>query len=453
MSKNKKGREVSYAPSADSKNSFVFTYSNDIPLPPQKPEDMETEIKLSIDKKKEKLLEKAAKKAKKNNKSSLTPDSSAEESVEETAAAYSPAEEETEVKAEEKAEEAGLSLAERMDMDADIAQADAEKETEGKGEAADGEDAEKTEEAEGETKEENGIPQPPEKKKKRTAADIIQLSLIAFFALIFLGCAVYLADNIANKIKGNEIYSDALDLFDSSSTTPDRYTSLALSPSDSSLQTLYDRLSSGLSDSDIGKPDGDSDFSSIYETLASLKEANPDIRGWIYAEGTDINYPVVKGPNNDYYLDRSYMGERLAIGSIFIDYRTKEGLTNNYNTVIYGHNVTAGAQSSSMFHDVTKFFEEDTFNNSLIYIYTLDGVYIYKPFSVHQTVYTTDYDKLNFRSENEFLSFAKRLARLSKVKSDYEFKEGDTIITLSTCTNVAQDGRYALHAVLVEIKQ
>lgn len=427
MSENKNRREISYSPSAESANTFVFTYSDDIPMPPQKPEELNTEIKTAIDKKKIKKAEKEAKKASKKF-------------AEEAAKEETKAEGEVPEEIEPVEEESSVSMAELMDMDADIAASDAEKK----------ETDEEDKEEEAESAPADIIPPPPQKKKKRSAADIIQLSLIGFFALVFIGCAIYLSDNIANKIKGNEIYSDAIQMFDPSKTEPDRYSNLALSPSDNSLQSLYDRLSSGVSDAG---PAASTDFSNIYSTLESLHNANPDIYGWIYAEGTNINYPVVRGKNNDYYLDRSYMGEKLSIGSIFLDYRTKDGLQNNYNAVMYGHNVTAGAQSSSMFHDVTRFFEESVFKNNNIYFYTLDGIYVYKPFSIHQTVVTTDYDKLSFKSEAEFLRFAKKLASLSKIKTDYEFKSGDTIITLSTCTNVAQEGRYALHAVLVEIKK
>ena len=35
----------------------------------------------------------------------------------------------------------------------------------------------------------------------------------------------------------------------------------------------------------------------------ALQKKNPDIKGWLRAEGTTINYPVVQGKDNRYYLD------------------------------------------------------------------------------------------------------------------------------------------------------
>ena len=50
-----------------------------------------------------------------------------------------------------------------------------------------------------------------------------------------------------------------------------------------------------------------------------LQEENEDIVGWIYCEGTPLDYLVVQGPDNDYYLRRSYDGVHSTAGTIFID--------------------------------------------------------------------------------------------------------------------------------------
>ena len=180
--------------------------------------------------------------------------------------------------------------------------------------------------------------------------------------------------------------------------------------------------------------------------LTSLARINPDIYGWITVEGTNINYPLVQGEDNDYYLNHAYTGEYLPIGSIFVDFRCEDSITRNFNTVIYGHNITSG----TMFHDVTKFFKDDYFNGTYIYIYTLDGIYVYEPFSIYETRYDYNYFRTGFTSADDFISFAEELRDNSSKKKEITFDKNDRIITLSTCTNGAYYARYALHAVLVK---
>ena len=180
--------------------------------------------------------------------------------------------------------------------------------------------------------------------------------------------------------------------------------------------------------------------------LMSLARINPDVYGWITVEGTNINYPLVQGEDNDYYLNHAYTGDYLPIGSIFVDFRCEESITRNFNTVIYGHNITTG----TMFHDVTKFFKDEYFNNTYIYIYTLDGIYVYEPFSIYKTREDYNYFRTGFTSVEDFVEFAEELSGNSDKKKEMSFGKNSRILTLSTCTNIVQTERYALHAKLIK---
>ena len=180
--------------------------------------------------------------------------------------------------------------------------------------------------------------------------------------------------------------------------------------------------------------------------LMSLARINPDVYGWITVEGTNINYPLVQGEDNDYYLNHAYTGDYLPIGSIFVDFRCEESITRNFNTVIYGHNITTG----TMFHDVTKFFKDEYFNNTYIYVYTLDGIYVYEPFSIYKTREDYNYFRTGFTSVEDFVEFAEELSGNSDKKKEMSFGKNSRILTLSTCTNIVQTERYALHAKLIK---
>lgn len=288
-------------------------------------------------------------------------------------------------------------------------------------------------------------------------ANVLQIALLVVFASIAAVCIVMLAKNIKGKIDGSKLYNDAEferpDFNTESAESFNHPSALAMIGGDNAMLSLYDRIAQGKSaDSNSQNSEYAEKLAAMKASLTALKAKNPDVYGWIYAEGTTIDHPVMRGSDNDYYLDHAYTGEALPIGSIFLDYNTKDVLTDNYNAVIYGHNVVAVAGSkSSMFHDVTKYLDADFFASHKIYIYTMDGVFIYKPVSIYPTTSDYFYYRTDFPNDAAFLKFANEVVANSKVPCSETFSAGDTMITLSTCTNGATDGRYALHAKLVEV--
>ena len=52
--------------------------------------------------------------------------------------------------------------------------------------------------------------------------------------------------------------------------------------------------------------------------VKTLQEENSDIIGWIEIEGTSINYPVLQGTDNEYYMTHNYKKEKSKNGSIFL---------------------------------------------------------------------------------------------------------------------------------------
>ena len=293
----------------------------------------------------------------------------------------------------------------------------------------------------------------PEKKTSKLV-NAIQLTLLAICICVTAVCLYLLGENIWGKIKGQEIYSETQNQFngftiDDTDVTNSR--KLAYIGSDAPLLTLFDRIAAGKSaENDTNGGKYDEQLSQMKASLSALKSQYKDIYGWIYVPDTNINHPIVRTDDNNYYLDHAHTGEYLPIGSIFADLATLDLVTDNYNTVIYGHNVVSTGQSS-MFHDVEKFLDAEFFKSHNIYIYTLDGAFIFKPVAIYDTVADDFYFKTIFSSESEFLSFAKEKVSGSNIYSGEDFIAGDRMLTLSTCTNGAQDGRYALHAKLIEV--
>ena len=78
-------------------------------------------------------------------------------------------------------------------------------------------------------------------------------------------------------------------------------------------------------------------FPLIQVDFNELIKKNSDTVAWIQVNNTNINYPVVKANDNDYYLNRSYDKKSNEAGWVFMDFRNS-GTLNDKNTIIYAHN-------------------------------------------------------------------------------------------------------------------
>ncbi len=194
-------------------------------------------------------------------------------------------------------------------------------------------------------------------------------------------------------------------------------------------------------------------FMQIREKLKQYKEENSDTYAWVRIGGTNISYIVVKGTDNEYYLDHTYKKRYNALGTIFADFQCKDTILQNPNVVLYGHNASYQGQ---MFSDLTKYLSESFYNeNKYITLYTEEGILTYEIFSMHEANYMYHYFKTVFHSEEEFLSWAEEMKNNSihEVDEDLTFTNTDRILTLSTCTNGLDTQRYAVHAKLVSIER
>lgn len=174
-----------------------------------------------------------------------------------------------------------------------------------------------------------------------------------------------------------------------------------------------------------------------------LKTTNPDTVGWLKVEGTKVEYPVVQGKNNSFYLNHSFNKEYNAAGWIFADY------TNNFdemdkNTVIYGHNRKDGSMFYTLKDVLKKEWYKDETKRKITFI-TENGENIYETFSVYQIEAETYYLTTKFSSNVEYKKFLNTIKNRSIENFNVDVNEEDEILTLSTCAN-NNKYRVVLHA-------
>lgn len=178
----------------------------------------------------------------------------------------------------------------------------------------------------------------------------------------------------------------------------------------------------------------------------SLSDINEDVIAWIYVEGTNINYPIVQGEDNDYYLHYTFTGEENRVGSIFMDYRCENDFTGR-NSVIYGHRLS----DKTMFTALKNYKKQWYYNTYPNYvIVTPEKNYLVKIFSGYVATVKDEAWQVNFDSDEEFEVWLKNTKAKSLFKSNVTPKATDHIITLSTCTYEFDNARFVLFGVLTE---
>ena len=198
-----------------------------------------------------------------------------------------------------------------------------------------------------------------------------------------------------------------------------------------------------------GADDQDSapDAAPITVDFKSLTSVSDNVIGWIYCEDTVINYPVVYGVDNEYYLDRDYRGVYDPSGSIFSDAANLRGF-EDYNTILYGHHM----QDMSMFASLKYWLDQEYYEkHPVMWLLTPEQNYRVELFSG----YATTADSLSysiFRGTGpEFEAYLRIAANSSAFRSPVELDPYARYVVLSTCAYSSELARTVLHGKLVPV--
>lgn len=178
--------------------------------------------------------------------------------------------------------------------------------------------------------------------------------------------------------------------------------------------------------------------------FTNLIKTNTEIVGWIKIDNTTIDYPIVKGYDNTFYLTHAYDKSTNRAGSIFMDFRNN---LEDKNVILYGHR----RLDNIMFGGLINLINEDWFlnkDNHIIKISTLEDNRIYQIVSVYTIEKENYYIKTNFQ-EDTFLEYIDTIKKRSYYDFNTSLDNNDKILTLSTCLN-NYGKRLVVHAKLIK---
>ena len=174
-----------------------------------------------------------------------------------------------------------------------------------------------------------------------------------------------------------------------------------------------------------------------------LKEQNPDTVAYIKVNNTNIDYIVVKGNDNDYYLHHSFRQKPNSAGWVFASYQNKIDGTDK-NIVIFGHNMRDGSMFGTLKRVLTKKWYNNKDNQS-IKLVAEQGTFTYKVFSVYQVMPEDYYIQTDFNNDKQYANFLKTIKARSINDFGISITKDDSILTLSTCSSTGKE-RVVLHA-------
>ena len=179
----------------------------------------------------------------------------------------------------------------------------------------------------------------------------------------------------------------------------------------------------------------------------TIKEQNSDTIAYLKVNNTNIDYVVVKGKDNSYYLSHNFNKEYNIAGWVFADYHNNfDGMDKNI--IIYGHNT----RDNSMFGSLKNILEESWYNNEENYtidLVTENGLSEYQVFSVYTITREDYYINTNFSTDDKYMDFLNTLKERSIKDFDIVLNSKDKILTLSTCATGGVK-RVVLHARLID---
>ena len=178
--------------------------------------------------------------------------------------------------------------------------------------------------------------------------------------------------------------------------------------------------------------------------FASLQQMNSDVVGWIYIPGTHVNYPIVQGSDNSYYLNHTWKKWTNVVGSIFLECQNSPDLTD-FNTIVYGHRMNNGSMFASL-----KYYKQQSYwaQHPKVYITDDNGVHCYEIFAAYEISTAGDTYRLGFSTDQDKQDFIDYCLEKSVIDTGLTPTVYDRILTLSTCTGNGHATRWVVQALL-----
>ncbi|MCL2565026.1 MAG: class B sortase [Defluviitaleaceae bacterium] len=161
-----------------------------------------------------------------------------------------------------------------------------------------------------------------------------------------------------------------------------------------------------------------------------MREIFPNIVGWIKSEDTFINYPIVQGADNYFYLSYLPDGTYHPMGSIFLDYRNLADFSDSA-ILIYGHDMRSGDMFGSLKYYADQLYYEKHYS---MFIFTPMRDYKLILFAGYILDSDLEVPPMSFHGSKDFEEYIADIRSRSIFTSGTEVSFEDRLVFLATCT-------------------
>ena len=210
---------------------------------------------------------------------------------------------------------------------------------------------------------------------------------------------------------------------------------------------IYERLTAMAEEKyedSLAKADGEpvlENGAGISIASEKLEQINPDYVGWLTLPGTRMDYPVVQGEDNAYYLDHLFDGTENKAGCLFLDAENNLDFSSR-NSIIYGHYM----KNESMFYELSYYKDLSWWKeHPEFYLSLPDRQARLVVFSAYVADVSEDAWKVKFESQKEYETWIEDRKARSLFQPGQEVGIPDSVVTCSTCSYEFEDARFVVH--------
>ena len=184
----------------------------------------------------------------------------------------------------------------------------------------------------------------------------------------------------------------------------------------------------------------------VHPDFAALYAVNPDLAGWLEAEGA-FSLPVTQR-DNEYYLDHDFYGRSCAEGMAFVNADCRLRPQDRY-VMIHGHNMRSGAVFGNL-----DLYRDETYLRAhpILTFRTIrdEAAAAYAPVAAFDASVDPDeagyvnIARISFDSDGDFLDYARSLTDASLMRLPLDVTGTDRLLALVTCSYDQNDGRFVL---------